>query len=68
MILFSSNVFNTHGILDLGLQIAESIDNQRNPQSAIPNPKSVVYIHIYELAFNQAVVKNLGKINVESFS
>jgi hypothetical protein len=26
-----------------------------------------LYIHIYELTFNQAVVKNLGKINVESF-
>jgi hypothetical protein len=34
----------THAISDLGLRISEIIDYQHIPQSAIPNPKSVVYI------------------------
>jgi hypothetical protein len=33
----------TQRIADLGLRIAESIDNQHIPQFAIPNPKSIMY-------------------------
>jgi hypothetical protein len=36
----------TQRISDLGLWIAESIDNQHIPQSAIPNPKSHEYIGV----------------------
>jgi hypothetical protein len=41
---FFQNIPNGLWIWDCGFGIAESIDYQHNPQSAIPNPKSVVYI------------------------